>query len=120
MRSGSSRKPHARCEHILTRACSESIHGRFSTLPPHAGSPGEGLEELDMLTRVVTGLVSSGLLLTAQAAYADHGNHYGQNRWQVPASDYAYARVVDVDPIVRHVRISEPRQECWNETRYED
>ncbi len=71
-----------------------------------------------MLTRVVTGLVSSGLLLTGQAAFADHGNHYG---WRnQPASDYAYARVVDVDPIVRHIRISEPRRECWTETRYED
>jgi uncharacterized protein YcfJ len=78
------------------------------------------LEEGDMLTKVVTGLVSAGLLLTAQAAYADHGNHYGQNKWRPPASDYAYARVVDVDPIVRHVRISEPKRECWTETRYED
>ena len=79
-----------------------------------------------MLTRVVTGLVSSGLLLTAQAAYADHGNHYGQYENQSrydrppPAPDYAYARVVDVDPIVRHVRVSEPKRECWTETRYDD
>jgi uncharacterized protein YcfJ len=75
-----------------------------------------------MLTKVVTGLVSAGLLLTTQAAFADHGNHYGQSKWRngPPASDYAYARVVDVDPIVRHVRISEPRRECWTETRYED
>jgi uncharacterized protein YcfJ len=75
-----------------------------------------------MLTKVVTGLVSSGLLLAAQAAHADHGNSYGRNVWRngPPASDYAYARVVDVDPIVRHVRISEPRKECWTETRYDD
>jgi uncharacterized protein YcfJ len=75
-----------------------------------------------MLTRVVTGLISSGLLLTAQAAFADHGNHYGQSKWRSgpPVSDYAYARVLDVDPIVRQVRISEPRRECWTETRYED
>jgi len=80
-----------------------------------------------MLTKVVTGLVSTGLLLSAQAAFADHGNHYGQagygpNGWRngPPASDYAYARVVDVDPIVRHVRISEPKRECWTETRYDD
>ena len=73
-----------------------------------------------MLTRVVTGLVSSGLLLTAQAAYADHGNHSGQYQYGPPPSDYAYARVVDVDPIVRHVRVSEPKRECWTETRYED
>jgi uncharacterized protein YcfJ len=73
-----------------------------------------------MLTKVVTGLVSAGLLLSTQAAFADHGNHYGQYRNGPPASDYAYARVVDVDPIVRHVRVSEPKRECWTETRYDD
>jgi uncharacterized protein YcfJ len=80
------------------------------------------LEEGVMLSKVVTGLVSSGLLLTAQAAYADHGNHYGRYGYgpPPPASDYAYARVVDVDPIVRHVRVSEPKRECWTETRYDD
>ncbi len=61
-------------------------------------------------------------MLTAQAAFADHGNHYGHNKWRngPPPSDYAYARVIDVDPIVHRVRISEPRQECWTETRYEE
>ena len=75
-----------------------------------------------MLTKVVTGLISSGLLLTAQAAFADNGNHYGRDKWRYgpPPSDYAYARVLDVDPIVTRVRVSEPRQECWTETRYED
>ena len=79
-----------------------------------------------MSTRVVTGLISAGLLLTGQAAFADHGNPYGpgpgNGQWRggPPASDYAYARVVDVDPIVRHVRITEPKRECWTETRSED
>lgn len=71
-----------------------------------------------MLTKVVTGVVSAGLLLAGQAAFADHG------RWNGPAhhrhvADYDYARVVDVDPIVRHVRVTVPRRECWTETRYE-
>ena len=35
-------------------------------------------------------------------------------------AEYDYARVVDVDPIYRHVRVSMPRRECWNETRYEE
>jgi uncharacterized protein YcfJ len=75
-----------------------------------------------MLTKVVTGLISSGVLLTGQVAFADHGNHYGRDSWRggPPASGYDFARVVDVDPIVRHVRISVPRQECYTETRYED
>lgn len=76
-----------------------------------------------MLTKVVTGLMASGLLLAGQTALAgDHGNHYGHGKkWQNrPASDYAYARVVDVDPIVHRVRISTPQRECWTETRYEE
>jgi uncharacterized protein YcfJ len=78
-----------------------------------------------MLTKVVTGLLASGLLLAGQAALAgDHGHHYGHGKkWRPvsnPASDYAYARVVDVDPIVRRVRVSTPHRECWTETRYDE
>jgi uncharacterized protein YcfJ len=68
-----------------------------------------------MLTKAVTGLVSAGLLLTGQAAFADH---YHGPRYDRPA--YDYARVIDVDPIVNHVRVSTPRKECWTETRYEE
>jgi uncharacterized protein YcfJ len=89
-----------------------------------------------MLSKVVTGLVSAGLLLTGQAALAtDHGHgkhHYRGNPYERVDYDdddgpqydggpqYDYARVVDVDPIVRHVRVSYPKRECWNETRYEE
>jgi uncharacterized protein YcfJ len=30
---------------------------------------------------------------------------------------YDYAKVVDVDPIMRQVRVETPRRECWNEVR---
>jgi uncharacterized protein YcfJ len=30
---------------------------------------------------------------------------------------YDYARVVDVDPIIRRVRVETPRRECWEEVR---
>src|SRR5690606_16362191 len=33
--------------------------------------------------------------------------------------DYVYAKVVDVDPIVRYVTVQRPRRECWNEVVYE-
>jgi uncharacterized protein YcfJ len=72
-----------------------------------------------MLSKVVTGLVSAGLLLTGQAALADpwHGKPYYDPD---PSPEYDYARVIDVDPIVRHVRVTVPKQECWTETRYEE
>jgi uncharacterized protein YcfJ len=36
-----------------------------------------------------------------------HRSHYGQHE--------QFARVVDVDPIVRRVRVSVPEQQCWSE-----
>ncbi len=32
--------------------------------------------------------------------------------------DYVYAKVVDVDPIVRRVTVTRPRHECWDEVVY--
>jgi len=61
--------------------------------------------------------VVGGALLPDGPALADPGRD-----WR-PASDYRasfdYARVIDVDPIVRHVRVRTPVRECWEETRYE-
>jgi uncharacterized protein YcfJ len=75
-----------------------------------------------MLSKVVTGLVSAGLLLTGQAAFADNHKWKGHRHHGHPhyAPEYDYARVVDVDPIVRHVRVTTPKRECWTETRYEE
>ena len=71
-----------------------------------------------MLSKAVTGLVATGLLLTGHAAFADPGKwkHDRHDRY----SGYEYARVVDVDPIVRQVRVTTPKRECWTETRYEE
>ena len=33
---------------------------------------------------------------------------------------YDWARVVDVQPLTRRVRVTSPQRECWNETRYDD
>lgn len=38
----------------------------------------------------------------------------GHNR----STDYVYARVVGVQPIVRYVAVDRPRQECWEELAY--
>jgi uncharacterized protein YcfJ len=48
--------------------------------------------------------------LAGGAALADHG----------PETDYVYASVVDVEPIVRYVTVERPREECWQETVYEE
>lgn len=37
-----------------------------------------------------------------------------------PGVQYQYAPVVDVEPIVRLVRVERPRRECWNEEVYEE
>jgi len=69
--------------------------------------------------KAVTAAVMSGLLLAgATVAQADPYGH-GRDRGRYAAPQYEYARVVDVDPIVRQVRISTPRRECYTETRYE-
>jgi uncharacterized protein YcfJ len=59
--------------------------------------------------------------LTAGPALAGPGKHRGWGpKWDDPGyPEYDYARVVDVDPIVRRVRVTEPRRECYEETRYE-
>ena len=74
-----------------------------------------------MFSRAMTGLVVAGLLLSAQAAVAgeNHGRKHGNYRDYDRDSGYDYAQVVDVEPIVRHVRVTTPRRECWTETRYE-
>lgn len=52
----------------------------------------------------------AGLALVASAAaVADQ-----------PGVQYQYAPVVDVEPIVRIVRVERPRRECWNEEVYEE
>ena len=37
-----------------------------------------------------------------------------------PESRFEYAPVVDVEPIVRVIRVERPREECWDETVYEE
>jgi uncharacterized protein YcfJ len=61
-----------------------------------------------------------GAALVAQAALADNGRHRGWERHGGRYSDTDYARVVDVQPITRRIRVSEPRRECYEETRYDE
>ena len=80
-------------------------------------SPAKG--EKTMLTKAMTALLTAGSLLCGQAAFADHNGWQSDRYDRRDRPEYDYARVVDVDPIIRQVRVSVPRRECWNETRYE-
>jgi uncharacterized protein YcfJ len=48
-----------------------------------------------------------------------HDDGRYDDRYQGGA-EYDYARVVDVEPLTRRIRVSEPRRECWNETRVDN
>lgn len=64
-----------------------------------------------------TALVVMGALLGGTACA-------GPGHWTPPRNvtsahtDYDYAPVTRVEPIVRQVRVQSPRQECWDEVRY--
>jgi len=54
----------------------------------------------------------------ATSALADHGHRghgHGHGHGHRDPTEYVYARVVDVDPMVRYVTVSRPREECWDE-----
>jgi len=51
----------------------------------------------------VTTLFIAATLVAAPLAFASHKNNYD------------YAKVVSVEPITQNIRISTPRQECWQE-----
>jgi uncharacterized protein YcfJ len=59
-------------------------------------------------TATVFGLVGT------TPAWADKGKHHGWEH-QRGTTAFVYARVVDVEPMVRYVTVNRPRQECWNE-----
>lgn len=67
---------------------------------------------------LTTAVLFGGALLAAGTAQADHdrGRHVGHD----VRAGYDYARVIDVDPIVRYVQVRTPVRECWEETRYYD
>jgi uncharacterized protein YcfJ len=54
-------------------------------------------------------------LATGDALADGHGHGYG-HAYDHYGPGYVYARVVDVDPVVRYVTVDRPEQRCWNET----
>ena len=72
--------------------------------------------------------LGAGLLLASQVAQADERD---ARRWEeargpgysgeaARGGDYDYARVLNSEPITRRIRVTEPRRECYEETRYDD
>jgi len=89
---------------------------------------------MNRVTRSIAGATAVALGLAAVATpalagpppwarangYGNGGYGYGDDgrydRGQYDGA-YVYARVVDVDPIVREIRSQVPRQECWNDVQ---
>ena len=65
--------------------------------------------------------ITTGLAVASVQAQADHergGYGYGYGRDDDRYAEYDYARVVDVLPLRRRIRVSEPVRECWEEVGY--
>jgi len=70
-----------------------------------------------MLRRLGTLAIAVGALAAGTAAAHGHGHGHGHGHKH--GHEYVYAKVVDVDPIVRYVTVAHPRQQCWDEVVYE-
>jgi uncharacterized protein YcfJ len=87
--------------------------------------------------KMVMGLTVAVFSLTSVAALAQ--DRYGQDRYDQDRYDqdgygpydqdpdgrydrggYDYAKVVDVQPLTRRVKVTTPIRECWDETRIDD
>jgi uncharacterized protein YcfJ len=69
-----------------------------------------------LLAVAVAGLGAVG---AANADDDDHRRRHGHGHRHAHGhpggTHYVYARVVDVDPLVRYVTVERPRRECWDE-----
>jgi uncharacterized protein YcfJ len=84
--------------------------------------------------KMVVGLTVAAFSLTSVGALAQdrYGSGYGHGRDVSYDQDsrydsryddrdgYDYAKVVDVEPLTRRVRVTTPTRECWDETRVDD
>ena len=64
-------------------------------------------------------MIALSLLVFAGSAAAGSNNQGHKGHDYSPRQDlFEYARVVDVSPIVRQVRVSNPVRECWDQPVY--
>ncbi len=69
-----------------------------------------------MSRKIIFSSLVSGAVLLAAGARAD--SPFRDDGYDSDA--YDYARVVDVDPLTRQVRVDTPRRECYEETQYRE
>lgn len=75
-----------------------------------------------MFSRLLTLGVVLGSMAVAPVALAGekHGHRYDRATYVQTSPVYDYARVLNVEPIVRQVRVEVPQRECWTEDQYEE
>jgi uncharacterized protein YcfJ len=66
-----------------------------------------------MWVKSVTAATVLGLCGASTALAGDNGHKYGHAKHG--ATEYVYARVIGVEPMVRYVTVNQPRQQCWDE-----
>lgn len=84
-------------------------------------------------TKMVVALAAAAFTLASSGAFAQDDRYdprYDQGydprndqqydpRYDNGGDAYDYAKVVDVQPLTRRVRVTTPQRECWDETRVE-
>lgn len=68
-----------------------------------------------MWVKTITTAAVFGLAATGAFAHGNGGHGHGHAYGHRGGTDVVYARVVDVEPMVRYVTVNRPRQECWEE-----
>jgi len=67
-------------------------------------------------SKVLAAAAMLGVAATGNAFAHGQGHKHRSVGYRAPAAtQYVYARVVDVEPMVRYVTVERPRQECWDE-----
>lgn len=72
-----------------------------------------------MFGKAVLAAAVVGCLAAGTASAHGHGRGHGHHHHGHHHADVVYARVVDVEPIIRYVTVERPRRECWQEVVYE-
>ena len=72
-------------------------------------------------SNLVVSVIAAAFTFASAGAFAQdrYGDDSRYDRYD-DRDGYDYARVVDVEPLTRQVRVTTPQRECWDETRYDD